>query len=128
MRHALARIALSAAPSLLLFAALALLLSAAGCCSRAPAAADPAGLADVRLFRGQGPRCPYVAVGSVAVETTLPSPVPDPTSRRRLEQKLIMEVRTHGGHAAIDLQEAVTGDLLSLSATAIRFTRADCRD
>jgi hypothetical protein len=104
-----------------------LVLPAAGCRSRAPNT-NPAGTADVRLYRGQLPRCPYESIGPVSVETALATPVPDPTSRRRLEQKLALEVRTHGGHAAIDLQESHAGTLFSLSAVAIRFSDPECRE
>jgi hypothetical protein len=104
-----------------------LLLPAAGCRSRAPST-DPTSTANVRLYRGQVPRCPYEAVGPVTVETALAGQIPDPTSRQRLEQKLAMEVRTQGGHAAIDLQESQTGRLFSLTAVAIRFSDPECRD
>ncbi len=112
---------------LVLLTSASLLLPTAGCRSSAPNT-DPTGSADVRLYRGQPPRCPYEAVGSVSVETALASPIPDPTSRRRLEQKLALEVRTRGGHAAIDLQESQTGTLFSLTAVAIRFSDPECRD
>ena len=108
------------------FAICALVSGAASCATApgsGPAPAPPAPGGAVTVYEGDShPDCPYAAVGEVSEHAG----ALDAGERVRLTGRLRRQAHDLGGHALVDLHERLEGDEWILSATVIRFTRADC--